>query len=209
MKHLIIIGARGYGREVADWAKSCAGYGADFIIKGFLDDKVDILEGFEEWPPIIGNVEKHKFSSDEVFVVALGEPKWKRHYAEVALSNGGTPYTLIEKSVRIGEHSRIGDGCLLLGNVRVSVNCDVGDFVSLNYSCDIGHDARIGAFSHVGAFGFMGGFSSLGESVTMHPRVSILPHKKVGDNATLGAGSVCIRNVKPGVTVFGNPAKEL
>lgn len=209
MKKLVIVGARGYGREVADWAKSCHGYGSEFVIKGFLDGKIDALDGLGEWPPILGSVEEYKFAPDEVFVVALGDPKWKRHYADVALSNGGIPYTLIEHTASIGKHSKIGKGCLLLGNVRVSVNCDIGDFVSLNYSCDIGHDTKIGSFSHVGAFGFMGGFSALGESVTMHPRVSVLPHKKVGDNATLGAGGVCIRNVKSGVTVFGIPAKEI
>ncbi|MBR0196755.1 MAG: acetyltransferase [Kiritimatiellae bacterium] len=209
MKDLIIIGARGCGREVADWAKSCIGYGSEFVIKGFLDGKADALDGFGEWPPILGNVEGYKFSNDEVFVVALGDPKWKRHYAEIALSNGGLPYTLIEQSARIGAHSKIGKGCLVLANARISVNCDIGDFVLLSSSCVIGHDVKIGAFSHVGAFGFMGGFSSLGENVTMHPRVSVLPHKKVADNATLGAGSVCIRNVKPGITVFGIPAKEI
>lgn len=209
MKNLIIIGARGFGREVADWAKSCHGYGSEFVVKGFLDSKANALDGLGEWPPILGNVEEYKFASDEVFVVALGDPKWKCHYAEIALRNGGVPYSLIEKSASVGVHSKIGMGCLILGNVRVSVNCYVGDFVSLSYSCVIGHDAKIGSFCHIGAFGFMGGFSELGERVTMYPRVSVLPHKKVGDNAILGAGSVCLRNVKPGVTVFGIPAKEI
>jgi serine acetyltransferase len=39
--------------------------------------------------------------------------------------------------------------------------------------------------------------------------VSIAPSKKIGDGATIGIGSVVISNVKPGVTVFGNPAKKI
>ena len=117
--------------------------------------------------------------------------------------------TLIVKMVFIGAHSKVGQGCLLLGNSRISVNCSIGDFVSINYCADIGHDATVGSFTHIGAFGFMGGYSKLGSGVTMHPRVSVLPHKSIGNDATLGAGSVCIRNVKPGMTVFGLPAKAI
>lgn len=38
MKHLIIIGTRGYGRAVFDMATAMKGYGSKFIIKGFLDE---------------------------------------------------------------------------------------------------------------------------------------------------------------------------
>ena len=37
----------------------------------------------------------------------------------------------------------------------------------------------------------------------------ILNGKTIGDDAKIGAGSIVIRNVKPGTTVFGNPAKEI
>jgi acetyltransferase-like isoleucine patch superfamily enzyme len=36
-----------------------------------------------------------------------------------------------------------------------------------------------------------------------------MPGIKIGDGATVGTGSVVIKNVKPGVTVFGNPAKSI
>jgi len=209
VNNLIIVGARGYGREVFDWALSSVGYGDQFTVKGFLDGKNDALDGLGEYPPILGDVEHYRFAPNERFVVALGDPKWKRHYAELAIANGGVPMTLITKTALIGAHSKVGQGCLLLGNSRISVNCSIGDFVSINYCADIGHDATVGSFTHIGAFGFMGGYSKLGSGVTMHPRVSVLPHKSIGNDATLGAGSVCIRNVKPGMTVFGLPAKAI
>ena len=48
MKHLLIIGARGFGREVYDLAMDCIEAGAEFDIKGFLDDKKDALDGLGE-----------------------------------------------------------------------------------------------------------------------------------------------------------------
>ena len=41
MKNLIIIGARGFGREYHNGLKLRDDYGKDVIIKGFLDDKKD------------------------------------------------------------------------------------------------------------------------------------------------------------------------
>ena len=43
----------------------------------------------------------------------------------------------------------------------------------------------------------------------MHPGCIIVPHRKIGDNAVIGTGSVVLGNVKAGVTVFGNPAKKI
>ena len=53
MKHLLIIGARGWGREVYEIAKACIEKNADFAIKGFLDDKADALNAYENYPQII------------------------------------------------------------------------------------------------------------------------------------------------------------
>lgn len=209
MKNLLIVGARGFGREVYDMVKDCQGYGRDFMVKGFLDDKKDALDGFDGYPPIISSLEDYLFSDEDVFFVAMGEPKWRRHYAGLALSKGGLPFSLVHNTAHIGKNSVIGRGCLIGVGARITVDCTVGDFVTVFYCTDIGHDVHIGDYSHVGAFGFMGGGSSLGSGVTLHPRASLLPHKKVGDNATVGAGSVCIRNVKSGDVVFGVPAKSI
>lgn len=209
MKNLLIIGARGFGREVFDMVKDCRGYGHDFIIRGFLDDKKDALDGFDGYPPIISSLEDYLFSDEDIFFVAMGEPKWRRHYAELALEKKGKPVTLVHNTAHIGKNTSIGEGCLVGVGARITVDCRIGNFVTIFYSCDIGHDVSIGDYSHIGAFGFLGGGSALGCGVTMHPRALLLPRKRIGDNAVVGAGSVCIRNVKAGDSVFGVPAKSI
>ena len=37
----------------------------------------------------------------------------------------------------------------------------------------------------------------------------IIPRKKIGDRATVAAGSIVFSNVKAGTTVLGNPAKRM
>ena len=73
MKNLLIIGARGFGREVYSLAKEAQGYHKEFVVKGFLDDKADALNGMGNYPPIIDSVEHYLPEEDDVFVCALGD----------------------------------------------------------------------------------------------------------------------------------------
>lgn len=93
MKHLIIVGARGWGREVSWLATGCVGYGTKFDIKGFLDDKADALDGLGDYPPILGPVETYIPKEDDVFVIALGYPGPKMEYARKIEEKGGGSLT--------------------------------------------------------------------------------------------------------------------
>ena len=55
----------------------------------------------------------------------------------------------------------------------------------------------------------MGGGAELYEGSTIHTGAIVLPHIIVGKGCTIGAGSVVMRKVKDGDTVYGNPAKVL
>ena len=50
MKNLIIIGARGFGREVYNLYLDCRRNDPELVCKGFLDDKADALDGYEGYP---------------------------------------------------------------------------------------------------------------------------------------------------------------
>ena len=95
MKNLLIIGARGWGREVYDIATACITDGASFVVKGFLDDKADALNIYKNYPPIIGPVESYEIQRDDVFVCALGDVFYKEQYVKLILDKGGTFISLI------------------------------------------------------------------------------------------------------------------
>jgi sugar O-acyltransferase (sialic acid O-acetyltransferase NeuD family) len=209
MKQLIIIGARGFGREVHYLAKQCIGYGTQFVIKGFLDDKYSALDGFDNYAPILGSVEEYNIQADDVFICALGSVKWKKFYCELIENKGGQFINLIHHSVTIRENVRLGKG-LIIGEYCI-ISCDIAinDFVTIHSNCVIGHDVVIGRYAQMGAFCFIGGFTCIKEEVTIYVRSTILDKVTIGGGAVVGAASVVIKNVKPGITVFGNPAKMI
>lgn len=209
MRYLYIIGARGCGREVYNFYLECKGSLQDVECVGFLDDKMDALDGFEGYPPIISSVETYQPQENDVFICALGDPKWVRHYTRIIEEKGGKFISLISPGASIGSNTKIGDGSIIPGWTVISCDVSIGRHVNIGVFSDIGHDAVIEDCCHLGSYTFLGGGVQVKECVTIHPRVNVIPHKIIGKNAVLGAGSIVLRNVKPGSTVFGNPAKQI
>jgi sugar O-acyltransferase (sialic acid O-acetyltransferase NeuD family) len=214
MKNLVIIGARGFGREVYWLAKACIKdqsqmASRELTVKGFLDDHSEALQGMPNYPPILGSVEHYVPESNDVFVCALGSVVARRKYTEMILKKGGEFISLIHPTAKISENAKVGTGCILLGEVGLSCEVVLGDFNVLQYGCLFGHDVRVGNFCHFNARVFLGGGVFVGDGVTVNVNAIIHPRKKIGDHATIGAGCFVIRNVKPESTVFGNPAKVL
>ena len=209
MKHLIIIGARGFGREVYNTALESIGYGVDFDIKGFLDDKLDALDSFEGYPAIISSVENYTPESDDVFICALGEVKWKKYYTQMILDKGGDFITLIHKQASISKNVKVGLGSIICNQSIVSCDVNIGKFSTIQPHVLIGHDNTIGEYCQINSNSTIGGNVNIGDFVTIHTSAVILPKAKIGELAIVGAGSVVLRSVPTNTTVFGNPAKKI
>lgn len=211
MKHLLIIGARGFGREMyRTFVHTKEFLSNEIDVKGFLDDKSDALDGLKgDWPPIIGSVETYEVLPDDVFFCALGDAHWRKHYAEIIANKGGKFINIIHSSALVSPVATIGEGCAIGPFTTISPNVTIGNHVMIQSFDDFGHDACIGDYASIESYVFLGGYASVGELTTMHTKSSVIPHKSVGKECVVGFGSVVMRNVPDGVHVFGNPAVKV
>lgn len=209
MKNLLIIGARGFGRDIFHVAQECRGYNTDFIIKGFLDDKPDALNDFKNYPPIIDTVENYNIQKDDVFICALGDVASKKKFSVIILEKGGEFISLIHNVSSINETAKIGKGCIIRYNALIACEAVIGDFTTIQSMSIVGHDAKVGKWCYIDSFSDIGGGAELEDEVTVYPNAVVHPRKKVGEGAVVGAGAVVIRNVKNNTTVCGNPAVRL
>lgn len=211
MKQLLIVGARGWGREVyAAAIKTRAYLDGEYTIKGFLDSKLDAFEGLRgDYPPIICSPEDYEIQEDDIFFIAMGEPKWRKLYAQIIEGKGGRFLTIICQGASITPTASIGEGSFVSGWSCISDNVHLGKHAIVHVFCNLGHDVKIGDFSTIEAYSFLGGYSEVGECSIMHVRSTLIRHKKIGDYVEVGSGSVVMRNVKDGLHVFGNPAKRI
>lgn len=210
MKSLLIVGARGWGREVYSAFKNCDDVkNGRMLIKGFLDDKSDAFEGLRgEFPPIICAPEDYIIQPDDVFFIAMGEPNWRKHYAEIIKRKGGSFISYISPHASVFDTASVGEGSFIARWSSVSDNVKIGNHVIIHALAIIGHDAVVKDYGTLLSAVFLGGYTEVGECSQMSPKSMIIPHKKIGDNVLVGAGSVVMRNFPNGVHVFGNPAKK-
>ena len=207
-KNLYIIGARGFGREVACLAEYIIAAGqADFRIAGFLDDDSHALDRFPGYPPIIASAESFNPSAGDVFVCALGVVAPRKKYTEIIEQKGGHFITLIHPSASIRKNTTIGIGCIVDSQAIISCDVEVEDHVVIQPNCVIGHDSRIRKWTILSSYVFMGGHAEAGLMAQLYTRCSIMPGVKVGQESIVGAGSLVRKSIPNGELVFGSPAK--
>lgn len=209
MKNLIIVGAGGMGRSIYNVALCCKGYGTEFLIKGFLDDKLNQLDGFDEYPPILGTIDGYTIQQDDVFTCSLGSVQTKVKCCEKIINKGGKFLTLIHSQAIVPSSANLGEGCIVGPFCIVDCDTKIGKLCLLQTDAVIGHDCVIGDYSRVDTHVICVGGVKIGNRATIHTS-AVLNHKVVvEDDAVVGACSFVIRRVKKGTTVCGNPARLL
>jgi sugar O-acyltransferase (sialic acid O-acetyltransferase NeuD family) len=205
-QNLIIISAGKFGRETYGWAEQAIAAGAPWRIKGFLDDRADLLEMYNYDARVLSDVENYRIEEDDVFIGAVGDPKDKVKYYTPIIERGGRFVNVIHPLANVGKNNQLGVGIVLAPFASITCDTKIGDHVSVGAFSNAGHDTVIGDWCQISSHCGINGFVTLGEGVFMGSHACVIPDRKVGDWAFVGAGSVVIRNVRARAKVFGNPA---
>lgn len=208
MKQLIIIGAGGMGRTFYDIARECIGFGTEYTIKGFLDDNLAALEGFDNYPPLLGTISAYKPQADEVFVCSIGGAA-RRKCMEEIIARGGLFMTMIHKTARLGTNVVIGEGTVIGAFTTIGADAQVGRYNLIQSYTVVGHDSRIGDWNRIDTHVTLVGGTIVEDETDIHTNAMINHRVVVESNSRVGACSFVIRRVKSGTTVIGNPAKKL
>lgn len=210
MKQLVIIGAGGFGREILGWARQSPGFRREWEIAGFLDDRPGALDPFPGIGlPVLGNTRDYQPAPGEVFICAVGNPGQRAELYQRMLERGAVFTRIVHESCLVGRGVELEPGVVLCPRVVLTCDLVVGENSALNIATAAGHDVRIGPHCQISSFCDLTGHVELGARVFMGSRASVIPSRKVGDRAVVGAGAVVVADVPPDVTVFGNPARIL
>lgn len=204
LRRILIISAGGFGRTVLGMVRDDPASGKEWRIAGFLDGRPELAG--KTTLPIVGDPLTYGVQPGEEFICALGDPAQRRRFAAPLLEQGARFMSLCTGLIDYGGPI-MGQGCLFEQYVRTGVDVRMGDFVIIQSTTVIGYEVTIGSYVTIGSFVFIGGRATIGDDVTIHPHATILPGVTIGAGAVIGAGSVVIKNVPPGVTMMGNPAR--
>lgn len=196
VKRLVIIGASGHGKVIADIA---ARNGYEDIV--FLDDDENVKEcaGF----PVIGKTcEAVKMAGDKI--VAIGNPKIRERIQEEV----GGVITLIHPDAVISRRVEIGEGSVIMAGAVINSDVVIGNGCIINTGASVDHDCVLGDYVHVSVGSHLSGTVHVGERTWIGAGATVSNNVNICGDCMIGAGTVVIKNIdKPG-TYVGVPAKE-
>lgn len=202
MNRLVILGAGGHGKVVADIA-SRTGY-ADIA---FLDDS-PVLEkvlGF----PVLGPIDLYTELDSTVFHVAMGNASTRKDIQEEVVSKGRRVVSLIHPNAVIADSARIGEGTVVMAGAVINPGAVIGDGCIINTCSSVDHDCVIGNFVHVAVGAHVAGAAMIGDSTWIGAGAIVSNDVSICPNCTIGAGAVVVRSIEvPGVYV-GTPAQQI
>ncbi|XP_077216568.1 serine acetyltransferase 1, chloroplastic-like [Tasmannia lanceolata] len=102
-------------------------------------------------------------------------------------------------AVDIHPGAKIGHGILLdhATGVVIGETAVIGDYVSILHNVTLGGTGKVSGDRH----------PKIGDGVLIGAGTHVLGNVRVGEGSKIGAGSVVVKEVSPGTTVVGNPAK--
>lgn len=212
MKNLYIVGAGGFGREVAWLVERINQKNPEWEIKGFIDDNKQLHGSLESGYSVLGGVDYFEnFSGLELWVIcAVGASAVRKKIIDKLKEKNQIHFaTLIDPSVICSNSVEIGEGSIICAGTILTVDIKIGKHVIVNLDCTIGHDAQIADFVTIYPSVNVSGFSEIEERVELGTGTQIIQGKKIGRETIVGAGAVVVKDLPEKCTAVGSPAKPI
>lgn len=197
MNKLIIIGASGQGKVVADIAKKC-GY-RDIV---FLDNDTKIKEcsGY----PVLGP-DTMTSEIDGCVFIAVGNSVVRKKLMERE-SHRIIP-VLIHPDAVVADDVTIDAGSVVMAGTVINPGTKIGRGVIINTSSSVDHDCNIGDYCHISVGAHLCGTVKIGEGTWIGAGSTISNNVNICGECMIGAGAVVINNIEEAGTYVGVPAR--
>lgn len=203
----VVIGAGGLGHEVLSTWLAAGNSPQRFL--GFIDsvepDGRRLQALGATW--LGGDAFVHELAADTEVCVAIGSEATRKSLTAEVRNAGLALISVIDPSVTFGSNVTVGAGSILLMQSSATVHVRIGIGVLINPGVRIAHDCLVGDFSSLSPGAILCGNVSVGEGVFVGAGATICPGVRIGEYARVGAGAVVLKDVDPGVTVVGVPAR--
>lgn len=199
-RRLVIIGASGHGKVVADIAMR-SGY-RDVV---FLDDKERVKEcaGFS----VIGKTSiASKLVDDSDFIVAIGDANVRERFQQELNS---LIVSLVHPNATVSRRVKIGKGCVVMAGAVINSDSIIGDGCIVNTGSTIDHDCVVGNFAHISVGAHLAGSVRIGNRTWVGIGATVSNNISICDDCIIGAGAVVIRDIEEAGTYVGIPAKAV
>lgn len=202
MNSLLIFGAGGHGRVVADAALlSALWHGVTASDRDPARCRGELLPGIPVLTPELA------VPSAAAVHVAIGNAADRER--EVAALSPSVLVTVAHPKSTVSVHAQVGPGCFIAAQAVVAPGARLGTSVIVNHGAVLDHDVVVGDYSHIAPLAAVGGGAQIGQRVLVGSGASVLPGVRIRDDVIVGAGAVVVDHLdEPGVYA-GVPARRM
>ena len=191
MKDVIIIGASGHGKVIADTIEASG----DKVI-GFLDDDTS--------KEVLGQVADYdKFDAE--FVIAIGNPEIRERIANSLKCKW---YTAVHPAAVVSPSAVIGEGTVVMPNAVINADAVVGNHCIVNTGAVVEHDNKLGDYVHISVGAKLGGTVSVGDRTWIGIGACVSNNTNICSDSMIGAGAAVVKDITEAGTYVGVPAKK-
>ena len=200
MKKVVIIGAGGYGKVIADIIRKSGD-----TVECFLDEAYTVDTDFYG-SKLLGKTEKYKDFLNCYFIVAIGNNKIREKIVNMLDCKW---YTAVHPSAQISDSVKIGEGTCVMANSVINADAVIGNHSIVNTGSIIEHDCKIGDFCHISPSATVCGVTTVGKSVWIGAGATVKNVLTICDNTIIGVGAAVVNDITEGGTYVGVPAKKI
>lgn len=207
MRCIAVYGVGGMGREVMALVR--AQYGNQNTKLVFVDDGVADGREVFTFEQFLCRPEEEKMAT-----IAIANSAIREKLANRCLKEGVRSLEVRASNTVVLDDVEIGEGAVLCAFTHITSTIRIGRHFHANYYSYVAHDCMIGDFVtfapgakcngnvHVEDHAYIGSGAILKQGTPDKPM-------RIGRGAVIGMGAVVTKDVPPGVTVVGNPARPL
>lgn len=168
---------------------------------------VDIQRGWEGFQTWIKGRDRKEIG----FCIAIGNPygRVRIRFHERLVAEGLQPVTIAHPTAWIADNAIIGLGTQILAGAIIETGVGIGRQCIINTKAAVDHESILEDGAEIAPGATLCGLVHVGVNGWVCAGATVLPRKKIGADAIVGAGAVVNRDVPDGVTVVGVPAKPL
>lgn len=199
-KKLVIIGASGHGKVIADIALKNG-----YEIVGFLDDNESLQEicGF----PVLGSIKTVcDYKEDCEFVIAIGNNTIRE---KIATEYDVRWATLIHPSAVLGMQVQIGEGTVVMANAIINPCARVGKHCIINTGAIVEHDNALADYVHLSPNATLAGTVRVGTGTHVGVGACVKNNVVITEHVVIGAGATVVKDITEVGVYVGVPARRM
>lgn len=192
---LAIIGSGGHGAVIADIANDLGTFQSIKFYDDKFDDDNSIQALLNETP------------ENRQVVIAIGDNETRLKLAKKFEELRFKFATLLHPTIVLGSDVKVGVGTVAMANTVINTASRIGNHCILNTGSTVDHHCKLEHGVHLAPGVNIAGGVSIGKAAFLGTGSGVIPNRKIGTYAIVGAGSIVINDVEPNVTVVGVPAR--